>query len=60
MLVFPRVPSIADVAVVNGEHHHPLVIVEDSADMHFFGAFTAKTVCNSDADRLDYNIGSKI
>ncbi len=35
-------PAIADVAVVNGENHHPLVIVEDGADVHFFGTLAAE------------------
>src|SRR6266540_3466547 len=32
-------PTIADVAVVDGNNHHPLVIVEQGPDVHFLGAF---------------------
>src|SRR6266516_6864471 len=32
-------PTIADVAVVNGEYHHPSAVVEQGPDVHFPGAF---------------------
>jgi hypothetical protein len=32
-------PTIADVAVVDGENHHLLVVVEQRPNVHFLGAF---------------------
>src|SRR6266516_4431942 len=33
-------PTIADVAVVDGENHNPLAVVEQRPDVHFLGAFS--------------------
>ena len=35
-------PAVADVTVVDGEDYHPLPVVEQSANVHFLGAFAAK------------------
>ena len=35
-------PTIADVAVVDGKDHHPLVVVEQGPDVHFLGAFATE------------------
>jgi hypothetical protein len=32
-------PTIADIAVVDGKNHDPLVVVEQSPDVRFLGAF---------------------
>src|ERR1044071_1197965 len=35
-------PTIADIAVVDGDNHHSLMVVEDRTDVHFMGAFAAE------------------
>src|SRR5262245_6344803 len=35
-------PAVADVAVVDGQDHHPLAVVEQSAHAHFLRALTAE------------------
>ena len=41
LLVFPLAfPAIANVTVVDGENHHPLMVVEQRPDVHLFGAFS--------------------
>src|SRR3954447_16957775 len=35
-------PSVADVAVVDGQDHHPLLVIENRANVHFLGAFAAE------------------
>ena len=35
-------PAVADVAVVDCQNHHPLMVIEERADVHFLGAFAAE------------------